>query len=129
MRRQILALILGAAAVVACSSSRYGIMYAVPSGARGSVLFPNSPANHGEIRATLAGGEKCVGRYATIPGPDVTWDDQRIDQIYEEDTQDGMAILECPAGHVLRCNITRDIGGEGQGYCVDNRGQQMTMYF
>jgi hypothetical protein len=127
MRSRILVLFV--AAIAGCSFSRSGELYAVASSERGSIVFPNSPANRGELRATLAGGEKCLGRYATIPGPEVTWEDNRLDEIYQEDTQDGMAVLECSRGHVLRCNITRDNFGEGQGYCVDNRGQQMTMNF
>jgi hypothetical protein len=122
-------LVLCAIAISGCSFSRSGELYAVSSGQRGAITFPDSLANRGELRATLTGGEKCTGRYATIPGPEVTWNDNRLDGIYREDTQDGMAVLECSGGHLLRCNITRDDFGAGQGYCVDNRGQKMTMNF
>lgn len=115
--------------ISACGIPRYGIVYALPSGGQGHVVFPDSAGNRGEVRVTLADGEHCSGRYATIPGPQVTWDDQEIDTIYEEDTQDGMAVMDCKNGHLLRCNLSRDIVGEGMGSCTDNRGQQLTMYF
>lgn len=113
----------------ACGIPRHGIVYTLPSGARGRVVFPDSAGNRGDVSATLSDGERCSGRYATIPGPQVTWDDQEIDTIYEEDTQDGMAVLDCKNGRLLRCNLTRDIVGAGTGRCTDNRGQQLTMYF
>ena len=113
----------------ACGIPRYGIVYTLPSGARGHVVFPDSAGKRGEVSATLSDGEHCTGRYATIPGPRVTWDDQEVDVIYDEDTQDGLAVLACKDGHLLRCNLSRDIMGAGVGRCVDNRGQQLTMYF
>jgi hypothetical protein len=104
-------------------------VYALPSGEQGRILFPDSAGNHGEVSATLADGERCSGRYATIPGPRVTWDDEEIATIYREDTQDGMAVLDCSNGRLLRCNFSRDLVGAGMGSCTDNRGQQLTMYF
>lgn len=113
----------------ACGIPRRGVVYALPSGDRGQVVFTDSAGNRGEVSATLADGEHCRGRYATIPGPLVTWDDQETDTIYEEDTQDGMAVLDCNNGHLLRCNLARDIVGAGSGTCTDNRGQKLTMQF
>ena len=115
--------------LAACGIPRHGYVYSAPSGDRGYVVFPDSAGKRGDVRVTLADGERCSGRYATIPGPQVTWDDQEIDTIYEEDTQDGMAVLDCKDGHLLRCNLSRDIVGAGVGHCVDNRGQQLIMYF
>ena len=115
--------------ISACGSSRYGHIYSPSGAAPGSVVFPDSAANRGQVQATLADGEHCSGRYATVPGPQVTWDDQEPSIIYEEDTQDGMAIFDCSGGHLVHCSLSRDLAGDGTGRCIDNHGQQLTLVF
>lgn len=115
--------------VGACGTSRSGHVYSASGAGRGSVVFPDGAANRGQVQATLGNGEHCSGRYATVPGPRVTWDDQEPFTIYEEDTQDGMAVFECSRGHLVRCSLSRDLAGGGVGRCIDNRGQQLTMDF
>ncbi len=113
----------------ACTSTRYGSIYSPSTATRGQVVFPDSLRNHGTMSVTLTDGERCDGRYATVPGPRVTWEDEEPFTIKAEDTQDGMSVLNCKNGHLLRCNLSRDITGDGMGQCVDNRGQQFLMYF
>lgn len=113
-----------------CGIPRHGTVYAEPAGGgRGQVYFPNSADNRGELTVALSDGEFCRGRYTTIPGPKVTYDEEQIDVILSEDTQDGMAVLDCKNGHLLRCNLSRDSGGEGTGQCTDNRGERLSMTF
>jgi len=113
----------------ACAVPKEGYVYSPRVAGRGSVVFPDSNLNSGVVRATLATGERCSGRYSTIPGPRVTWDDELIDTIDSEDTQNGMALLECSPGHLLRCNFTRNLSGDGMGSCQDNRDEKLTIYF
>lgn len=129
MKNKLAWLLLVAAFTAACGLPRHGHLYSPSEANQGAVYFPDSAANAGPITATLVDGERCVGRYATVPGPQVTWDDQEPFTIYEEDTQDGMAILDCRNGHLIRCNLTRDLVEAGMGRCVDNRGQSMSLYF
>ena len=120
---------LGLLLITGCAVPRGGYIYSPTANGRGSVMFPNSADNSGLLRATLTNGEQCSGRYATVPGPRVSWDDDKISSIYSEDTQDGMALLQCGAGHLLRCTFTRNISGDGMGRCRDNHNDTLTMYF
>jgi len=117
------------ACLPACAVPKEGYIYSPEIAGRGSVSFPDSDRNSGVVRATLASGERCAGRYSTVPGPRVTWDDELIDTIDSEDTQDGMALLECSPGHLLRCTFTRNLSGDGMGRCRDNRDEKLTIYF
>lgn len=128
MRKLFLSVLLAASAA-GCAVPRTGYIYSPKVGGRGSVVFPDSADKSGTVRATLASGESCSGHYATVPGPRVTWDDELINTIDSEDTQNGMALLQCSAGHVLRCTFTRNISGDGMGRCVDNHDESLTMYF
>jgi hypothetical protein len=128
MRTLLLSLMLALSAT-ACAIPRSGYIYSPNVGGRGSVMFPDSNDNSGVVRATLTSGESCAGRYSTIPGPRVTWDEEKIDTIESEDTQNGMALLQCSSGHVLRCTFTRDLSGDGMGRCLDNHQEWLTMYF
>ncbi|HVY29442.1 MAG TPA: hypothetical protein VHB79_22945 [Polyangiaceae bacterium] len=121
--------VLGGLAMAGCAIPRSGYIYSPTVGGRGSVVFPDSVQNAGPLQATLSGGERCTGRYSTVPGPHVSWDDEKINTIYSEDTQDGMALLQCNAGHLLRCTFTRSINGDGIGRCVDNHSDSLTLYF
>ncbi len=112
-----------------CAVPRSGYIYSPTAGGRGSVTFPNSKEDAGPMQATLTSGERCTGRYSTVPGPHVSWDDEKVNTIYAEDTQDGMALLQCAPGHLLRCTFTRDISGDGMGRCLDNHNEWVTMYF
>lgn len=121
--------LLGCLLSTACAIPRDGYLYSPTTNGRGSVKFPDSDQNAGLVQATLASGEKCTGRYSTVPGPRVSWDDEKINTIYSEDTQDGMALFQCGQGHLLRCTFTRNIAGDGIGRCLDNRNAWLTMYF
>ena len=115
--------------LTACAVPRDGYIYSPTAGGRGSVKFLDSAQNAGAVQATLVSGEQCTGRYSTVPGPRVSWDDEKINIIYSEDTQNGMALLQCGPGHLLRCTFTRNITGDGMGRCRDNRDQSLTLYF
>lgn len=127
--RNLLLCTLLALSAAGCSIPRDGYIYSPTAGGRGSVTFVNSVENSGALQATLLSGERCKGRYSTVPGPRVSWDDEKVNTIYAEDTQDGMALLECNPGHVLRCTFTRSINGDGMGRCFDNKNEWLTMYF
>jgi len=128
MRLLALCLLLGISST-ACAIPRDGYIYSPTANGRGSVKFPDSVDNAGTVRATLVSGERCSGRYSTVPGPRVSWDDEKVNTIYAEDTQDGMALFQCNPGHLLRCTFTRNITGDGIGRCLDNRDEWLTMYF
>lgn len=128
MRRLILCLA-GCLLATGCAMPRDGYLYSPTANGRGRIKFVDSAKNAGRLQATLVSGETCTGRYATVPGPKVSWEDEKINQIYSEDTQDGMALFECNPGHMLRCTFTRNITGDGIGRCLDNRNEQLTMYF
>lgn len=127
--RYVLSTLLVAVSMSGCAIPRAGYIYSPTAGGRGSVTFPDSADNSGLLRATLLNGERCRGRYSTVPGPQVSWDDEKINTIDAEDTQDGMALLECNPGHLLRCTFTRSINGDGMGRCFDNKNEWLTMYF
>lgn len=116
-------------AMSGCAMQRQGYLYSPTGPGRGSFVFSNALENKGEVQAALSNGVRCHGRYATVPGREVTWDDEKVDQIYSEDTQAGMAILECSSGQVLRCDFSRAKAGSGMGQCVDTRGDKQTLYF
>lgn len=128
MRWLVLCLLFGSS-FTACAVRRNGYIYSPTVSGRGSVEFPDSVANAGAVQATLVSGERCTGRYSTVPGPRVSWDDEKVKSIYSEDTQDGMALFQCNPGHLLRCTFTRDITGSGMGRCRDNRDEWLTLYF
>jgi hypothetical protein len=127
--RYVLSTLLVAVSMSGCAVPRGGYIYSPTAGGRGSVTFPDSADNSGQLQATLLNGERCRGRYSTVPGPQVSWDDEKINTIDAEDTQDGMALLECNPGHLLRCTFTRSINGDGMGRCFDNKNDWLTMYF
>jgi len=112
-----------------CAMQREGYLYSPAGPGRGTLVFSDALENKGDVQASLSDGEHCHGRYATVPGREVTWDDQNVNQIYSEDTQAGMAILECASGHVLRCDFSRAKAGTGMGQCVDTHGNKQTLYF
>jgi len=116
-------------ALSGCAMQREGYLYSPTGPGRGTLVFSDALENRGDVQASLADGEHCHGRYTTVPGREVTWDDEKINQIYSEDTQAGMAILECASGHVLRCDFSRAKAGAGMGQCVDTRGNKQTLYF
>lgn len=127
MRLERLLLTLALPLLGACSA-RDGSVYAVASGPRGRVRFPDAVANRGDVDVTLFDGGRCVGRYATVPGR-VTMDDGESRAIYQELTQEGMAVLQCENRDLLRCQLSRDLSGAGVGRCTDKRGRQLLMSF
>jgi hypothetical protein len=128
MRLLALTLLLGLFST-ACATTRAGYIYSPSAAGRGSIAFPDGSNDSGTVQATLLDGERCAGRYSTVPGPRVSWDDEKVNTIYSEDTQDGMALLQCNPGHLLRCTFTRNISGDGMGRCRDNHDAWLTMYF
>lgn len=112
-----------------CALPRQGYLYSPTQPGRGTLTFANSKADHGKLLASLANGERCQGKFSTIPGPRVSWDFEQAGVVQSEDTQDGMAVFECQQGHLLRCTFTREMAGAGMGTCRDNHGDKLTMYF
>lgn len=112
-----------------CALPRQGYLYSPTQPGRGTLMFADSKADHGKLVASLANGERCQGKFSTIPGPRVSWDFEQAGVVQMEDTQNGMAVFECQQGHLLRCTFTRELAGAGMGTCLDNHGDKLTMYF
>lgn len=111
-----------------CASAREGYLYDSKAPRKGSFVFKNARAKEGELVAVLADGEQCTGRFNTIPD-EVEYlddDDRRIDH---EDSQVGLAILQCAPQHVVRCGFQRDRAGAGYGHCSDTSGRHFDLYF
>jgi len=125
--RNALALCLGVVACCACASAREGYLYDSKVPRKGSLLFEDAKSNQGHVSAILADGEHCVGNFNTVPGI-VQMDDEnrRIDR---EESQAGLAILDCSANHIVRCGFQRDHAGAGYGHCSDTSGKNYDLYF
>jgi len=112
----------------ACASAREGYLYDSKAPRKGSLVFRDARAKEGNLVAVLADGEQCTGRFNTIPDQVEYLDDEerRIDR---EDSQVGLAILQCAAQHVVRCGFQRDREGSGYGRCSDTSGRHFDLYF
>jgi len=110
-----------------CASAREGYLYDSKAPRKGTIVFQDARAKSGNLVAELADGERCTGKFNTIPD-DVEMDDEtgRVDR---EDSQVGMALLQCGAQHVVRCGFQRDHGGAGYGHCSDTTGRHFDLYF
>lgn len=110
-----------------CASAREGYLYDSQAPRKGSVVFQDARATSGNLVAQLADGENCTGKFNTIPD-DVEMDNEtgRLDR---EDSQVGLAILQCGAQHVVRCGFQRDHAGAGYGHCSDTAGRHFDLYF
>ncbi|HEY0465482.1 MAG TPA: hypothetical protein VGC79_14805 [Polyangiaceae bacterium] len=122
-----LALVALAALASGCASTREGYLYDSKAPRKSSVVFQDAEATNGGLVAELADGERCTGKFNTIPD-EVEIDDENR-RIYREDSQVGLAILQCGAGHVVRCGFQRDHAGAGYGHCSDTAGRHFDLYF
>ncbi|HET7540931.1 MAG TPA: hypothetical protein VFK05_13705 [Polyangiaceae bacterium] len=125
--RRLLALAILSALASSCASAREGYLYDSQAPRKGSIVFQDASSNSGNLIAQLADGENCTGRFNTIP--DEVEVDQETNRIDREDSQVGLAILQCSAQHVLRCGFQRDRSGAGYGHCSDTAGRHFDLYF
>lgn len=110
-----------------CAGVHEGYLYDSQAPRKGSVVFQDAEATSGGLVAQLADGENCTGKFNTIPDQ-VEMDDEnrRIDR---ENSQVGLAILQCGARHIVRCGFQRDRAGAGYGHCSDTAGRHFDLYF
>ena len=121
---------LGLLALVALASgcaTREGYLYDTKVPRRGAVVFHDAQSTEGSVDALLANGERCTGKFNTIP--DQVEIDDETRQIYREDSQVGLVILKCGAQHIVRCGFQRDHAGAGYGRCSDTAGSHFSLYF
>jgi hypothetical protein len=116
-----------AAACVGCATSRDGYLYDAKVARTGSFRFDSPNAKHGAVVAELAGGEHCSGNFNAEAS--VVELDQETGRVAREESQTGLAILECDAGRVVRCAFERDHAGDGSGRCSDTAGRTFELYF
>ncbi len=129
---QCLSILLFAGATVAgCAASHEGYLITTDTGLRSKVIFyDNSEGKRGSVVGMLANGEQCQGRFNTIPGRvRRSLDGQNPFYLEREDTQIGVAVLQCADSHVVKCDFTRPYEGIGSGHCLDNQGQKYSLSF
>lgn len=115
------------ATATGCASAREGYLYDSKAPRKGSVVFQDARNTSGSLIAELADGEHCTGKFNTIPN-EVEVDDE-TQRVVREDSQVGLALLQCAGQHVVRCGFQRDHGGAGYGHCSDTVGRQYDLYF
>jgi hypothetical protein len=125
--RYTLALLALGALSTGCAGAREGYLYDSQAPRKGSVIFEDAAAKRGHVVAVLADGERCAGSFNTVPG--IVQMDEETGQIAREESQTGLAILECAPKHIVRCGFQRDHGGAGYGHCSDNNGRNFDLYF
>ena len=116
-----------AVASVGCASAREGYLLDAKATRTGSVRFESGHAKEGAVLADLANGEHCTGTFNAVAS--VVQLDQETGRVDREEAQTGLAILECNAGHQVRCEFERDHAGDGSGRCADSAGQKFELYF
>ncbi len=116
-----------AALSTGCATAREGYLYDAQAPRKGSLVFQNANAKSGSVVAVLADGEHCTGNFNTVPA-EVQMDDETR-QIDREESQTGLAMLECNARHIVRCGFQRDYAGAGYGHCSDTTGHHFDLYF
>ncbi len=125
----LLSLITAVAAVTGCAADHQGYLLRVDNGQRSSITFHEKPSGkRGDVDAVLASGERCEGRYNTVPDQ-VTRNWADPDDIESEDTQVGMAVLSCTNSRVVRCNFSKAHADGGNGQCLDTEGRKYTLNF
>lgn len=126
---RLLKLLLAVAAFAGCALDHHGYLIKTGTDQQSTVIFHDKPSGHnGSAEAVLANGEKCQGRFNTIP--DIVtrnWEDWS--DIESEDTQIGVAVLQCKDHHTVRCDFSRERVGSGSGHCSDNQGQKYSLSF
>jgi hypothetical protein len=110
-----------------CAITREGYLYDAKAPRKGSVVFQDAAAKRGQVVAVLANGERCAGAFNTVPG--IVQMDDETGQVAREESQTGLAILECNPKHIVRCGFQRDYAGAGYGHCSDNTGHNFDLYF
>ena len=126
---RLLTLLCAAATLIGCSATHQGYLLKTDTGQRSTVIFHDNPTGkHGSVEAVLANGERCQGQFNTVPDQ-VTrnWEDPS--DIEREDTQVGVAVLQCADSHVLKCDFSRAYEGNGSGHCLDSQGQKYGLNF
>jgi hypothetical protein len=126
MQRSIV-LVFAFATLGGCSLSHQGTLVKTETGQRNSVVFHDNPSGkRGSVDAVLGNGERCHGQFNTV-ADQVTrsWEDP--EDVTEEDSQVGMAILQCTDHHVMKCDFVREAAGKGSGNCLDNLGQKYSL--
>ena len=122
-------LILTTSALTACAADHKGYLLKTDTGQRSPVVFHDTPnGKRGSVEATMANGEQCRGQFNTIPDQ-VTKNWESNGEIETEDSQLGVAILQCAPNHVVRCDFSRAHEGSGSGNCFDNQGQKFSLNF
>jgi hypothetical protein len=110
-----------------CASAREGYLYDAKAPRKGSVVFQSEGAKRGNLSAVLADGEHCTGSFNTVP--DTVQTDEETGRVDREESQVGLAILQCNPQHVVRCTFQRDHAGAGYGHCSDTAGRNFDLYF
>ena len=116
-----------ALATAGCATTREGYVYDAKAPRKGSIVFQNADSKAGTLALLLADGEQCKGSFNTVPG--IVQTDEETGRVDREESQTGLAILECRPGHVVRCGFQRDHGGAGYGHCSDTEGRNFDLYF
>jgi hypothetical protein len=112
-----------------CAATHPGYLLKTDTGQRSSVLFHDNPTGkHGNVEAVLANGEQCRGQFNTVPNQ-VTRNSEDYSDIESEDTQVGLAVLQCTDNHIVKCDFSRAHEGPGSGHCSDNLGQKYSLNF
>lgn len=127
MFKKPLALLALLALASSCASAREGYLYDSKAPRKGSVVFQDAEATRGHVDAVLADGERCTGSFNTVP--DMVHRDNETGRVDGEESQVGLAILQCNAQHIVRCGFQRDHGGAGYGHCTDTAGRKFDLYF
>lgn len=110
-----------------CAGTREGYLYDSQVPRKGSLVFEDARSTHGAVNAVLADGERCTGNFNTVPA--TVQLDNETGRLDREESQAGLAILDCNAQHIVRCGFQRDHGGAGYGHCTDTTGKNFDLYF
>lgn len=110
----------------ACATQHQGYLLRTDNGQKSPVVFRDNPmGKDGSLNATMADGEQCHGHFNTVP--DQVTRNWETNEVEREDTQLGIAVLQCADHHILRCDFSRRHEGTGSGNCSDNLGQKYSL--
>lgn len=129
MQRTTMFAIASALALTVGCTTHQGYLVKTSDAQSNTVVFhDNLAGNRGNVDAVLGSGETCHGQFNTV-ADQVTrnWEDPN--DITSEDSQVGMAILQCADHHVIKCDFARSGAGNGSGQCLDNLGQKYSLNF
>lgn len=112
-----------------CASDHQGYLLRTDDGQRSVITFHDNPSGRrGKVDAVLAGGERCQGQFNTVPDQ-VTRNWENPNEVESEDTLVGVAMLNCPNHHVVKCNFSRAHEDGGIGECLDTDGRKYSLNF